>query len=80
MIKKKLKKNSRIEIGWQTPGEKHCESTYTRFCQLIYQPRRNKIDYRRAHLSSDICMNRCTREYALEELNKDPWSKNRFRK
>ena len=73
--KEKAKKELKEEIGWQTPGEKHCESTFTRFCQLIYQPKRNKIDYRRAHLSSDICMKRCTRKDALEELNQDPWSK-----
>ncbi len=73
--KEKAKKQLKEEIGWLTPIEKHCESTYTRFCQLIYQPKRNKIDYRRAHLSSDICMKRCTRKYALKELEKEPWSK-----
>ena len=71
LAKKELKK----KIDWESPVEKHCESTYTRFCQLIYQPMRNKFDYRRAHLSSDICMNRCTRMQALNELAIKPWSK-----
>ena len=27
------------KIGWEIPIDKHCESTFTRFCQLIYQPK-----------------------------------------
>lgn len=58
------------EIGWKPHGQKHSESVYTRFCQLIYQPTRHGFEYRRAHLSSDICMNRLTRKAALEQLDK----------
>jgi len=61
-------------IGWQSYGGKHCESTYTRFCQLIYQPRRHGIDYRRCHLSADICLNLVTRRQALAELARPAWS------
>jgi hypothetical protein len=61
-------------IGWQSYGGKHCESTYTRFCQLIYQPRRHGIDYRRSHLSADICLGLVTREQALDVLARPPWS------
>ena len=73
--KEEAKKLLNKEIGFQSPIQKHCESTYTRFCQLIYQPKRNNIDYRRAHLSSDICMKRSTRSKALKELSSDPWDK-----
>jgi hypothetical protein len=60
-------------IGWQSYGGKHCESTYTRFCQLIYQPRRHGIDYRRSHLSADICLGSVRRESALQELARPAW-------
>lgn len=60
-------------IGWQSYGGKHCESTYTRFCQLIYQPRRHGIDYRRSHLAADICLGLVTREQALAELARPAW-------
>jgi len=61
-------------IGWQSYGGKHCESTYTRFCQLIYQPRRHGIDYRRSHLSADICLGSIHREQALMELRQPAWA------
>lgn len=61
-------------FGWQSYGGKHCESTFTRFCQLIYQPRRHGIDYRRGHLSADICLSRLGREQALDQLATPPWS------
>lgn len=61
-------------IGWLSYGGNHCESTYTRFCQLIYQPRRHGIDYRRSHLAADICLGLVTREQALAELARPAWS------
>lgn len=61
-------------IRWQSYGGKHCESTFTRFCQLIYHPRRHGIDYRRGYLSADICLRRLTREQALEQLRIPPWA------
>ena len=62
------------EIGWQDYGGKHCESTFTRFTQLVYLPIRHKVDYRRGYLSADICLGRVTREKALMELACPPWS------
>ena len=62
------------ELDFETYTGKHCESTYTRFCQLIYQPKRNKIDYRRVHLATDICLKRITREQAINELNIPSWN------
>lgn len=61
-------------IGWQSYGGKHCESTFTRFCQLIYHPRRHGIDYRRGYLSADICLGRLTREQALQQLQRPAWA------
>lgn len=61
-------------IGWQSYGGKHCESTFTRFCQLIYHPRRHGIDYRRGYLSADICLGRLSRDEALEQLRVPAWA------
>jgi N-acetyl sugar amidotransferase len=61
------------QIGWQDYGGKHCESTFTRFTQLIYLPRRHKVDYRRGYLSADICLGKVSRQEALRELGEAPW-------
>lgn len=61
-------------IGWQSYGGKHCESTFTRFCQLIYHPRRDDIDYRRGYLSADVCLGRLTCEQALDQLATPAWA------
>lgn len=63
----------KTEIDWQDYGGKHCESTFTRFAQLIYLPRRHKADYRRGYLSADICLGKITRAQALQELEVAPW-------
>jgi len=61
-------------IGWQSYGGKHCESTFTRFTQLIYLPRRHKVDYRRGYLSADICLPKISRDDALTQLKTPPWA------
>jgi hypothetical protein len=61
-------------IGWQSYGGKHCESTFTRFTQLVYLPRRHGVDYRRGYLSADICLGRLTRQQALDQLRVPPWA------
>jgi len=61
-------------IGWQSYGGKHCESTFTRFTQLVYLPRRHGVDYRRGYLSADICLGRLTRQQALDQLRLPPWA------
>ena len=55
-------------IDWRSHGQKHSESIYTRFCQSIYQPTRHGFEYRRAHLSADICKGRIDRERAIDCL------------
>lgn len=61
-------------IGWRCYGGKHCESTFTRFTQLIYHPRRHGIDYRRGYLSADICVGSATREQAVQQLQTPAWA------
>lgn len=61
-------------IGWESYGGKHCESTFTRFTQLVYLPRRHNADYRRGYLSADICLGRLTRHEALERLQVPAWA------
>ena len=62
------------ELGWQSYGGKHCESSFTRFTQLIYLPRRHKVDYRRGYLSADICLGKISRDEALSQLKLPPWA------
>jgi hypothetical protein len=61
------------EFDWEDYGGKHCESTFTRFTQLIYLPRRHKTDYRRGYLSADVCLNKITRADALRDLEVPAW-------
>lgn len=63
----------KTEIDWEDYGGKHCESTFTRFTQLIYLPRRHSVDYRRGYLSADVCLGKISREQALKELELPPW-------
>jgi N-acetyl sugar amidotransferase len=61
-------------LAWQSYGGKHCESTFTRFTQLIYHPRRHGIDFRRGYLSADICVGSVSREDALAQLERPAWA------
>jgi N-acetyl sugar amidotransferase len=54
-------------------GDKHYESRYTRFIQSYYLFKKFGIDYRRAHLSTDICNERCGRAEALAILTDKPY-------
>ncbi len=71
--KEKAKNHLKRELNWQSYGGKHCECLYTKFCQLIYQPMRHGMDYRRAHLSTDICNSRISRQEAINILKVSPW-------
>ncbi len=71
--KEQARETLKKELNWKNPGVNHSESFFTRFCQQIYQPTRHKMDYRRAHLAQDICLNRISRDEALEELKIHPW-------
>ncbi len=62
------------ELDWRYYGGKHYESKYTGFIQSYYLFNKFGIDYRRATLSSQICTGETTREAALEELKKLPYT------
>ncbi len=72
--KEKAKEILKNEIDWQSYGGKHCECIFTKFCQLIYQPKRHGMDYRRAHLSTDICNSRISRKEAINILKIPAWA------
>lgn len=61
------------KLGWKFYGGKHYESKYTGFIQSYYLYEKHKIDYRRATLSSQICLGDVDRDAALEELKTKPY-------
>ena len=58
--------------GYQSYGEKHCESTFTWWFQNYYLFEKFSIDKRKAHFSSLINSGQMTRETALELLQHSP--------
>jgi N-acetyl sugar amidotransferase len=58
------------KLNWKEYGEKHFESVFTRFFQGYILPVKFGIDKRKAHYSTDICLNRITRE----EAQKNSWT------
>lgn len=67
------RKELEAEHGWKYYGSKHGESRFTRFVQTYYQFVKHGMDYRRATLSSEICLGQTTRDDALEVLKKLPY-------
>jgi N-acetyl sugar amidotransferase len=61
------------KLDWKYYGGKHYESRYTGFIQSFYLINKFGIDYRRATLSSQICVGRINREDALKELEALPY-------
>jgi N-acetyl sugar amidotransferase len=62
------------ELDWKYYGGKHYESKYTSFIQAYYLFEKFGIDYRRATLSSQICIGQVSREDAQKELQSKPYS------
>lgn len=62
------------ELNWKYYGGKHYESKYTGFIQSYYIYEKHSIDYRRATLSSQICLGDVSREDALEQLKAKPYT------
>lgn len=60
------------KYGYAHPGEKHCESVWTKWFQNFYLFEKWGIDKRKAHLSSMIMSGQITRKEALEALEKNP--------
>lgn len=67
-IKSDVKKEIVKELDWRDYGGKHHESIITKFYQSYILPKKFGYDKRRAHMSSLICSNQITREYALKEI------------
>ena len=68
------------ELGWEDYGSKHFESVFTRFYQAYILPRKFNIDKRKAHLSTLICSGQMSREDALKELQKKPYTEEVLKK
>jgi N-acetyl sugar amidotransferase len=62
------------ELDWKFYGGKHYESKYTGFIQSYYLFEKFGIDYRRATLSSQICVGAIDRKEALEQLKGKPYN------
>jgi len=63
----------RHKFDWRPYGGKHYESTYTRFIQSYYLYEKFNIDYRRATLSTQICVGEIDRCRAVEQLRSKPY-------
>jgi N-acetyl sugar amidotransferase len=61
------------ECNWRYYGSKHGESRFTRFIQTYYLVAKHGIDYRRATLSSEICLGQIERTEALALLERAPF-------
>jgi N-acetyl sugar amidotransferase len=61
------------KFDWKYYGGKHYESKYTKFIQSYYLYEKFGIDYRRAGLSSLICIGEIYRETAVEQLKSKPF-------
>lgn len=62
------------QVSFRPYRYKHGESTWTRFFQNYYLPKKFGIDKRKAHLSSLICSNQISRSDALIALKKPLYS------
>src|SRR3990167_4014931 len=65
--REKAKKLLTERFGWKDYGDKHCESSYTKWFQEEYLPRFGIIKDK-AHYSTLICSGQMTRDEALKKL------------
>lgn len=70
----------RENVGFDYYGGKHYESTFTKFVQVYYLPKKFNVDKRKSHLSSLIVSGQMTREEALKELQKPLFDENEMEK
>jgi N-acetyl sugar amidotransferase len=66
--KEKVKQMLINKCGWEDYGGKHYESTWTKFFQVYYLPKKFGYDKRKCHLSALISSGQMTREEALKKL------------
>jgi N-acetyl sugar amidotransferase len=64
------------EYDWRYYGGKHYESRWTQFFQSYYLTTKFSYDKRRAHLASLVLAGEMSRDEALRELAKPPYSDN----
>lgn len=76
--KDEARKDLERNYGWTFYGTKHGESRYTKFIQKYYLVKKHGIDYRRATLSSEICINKISRADALAVLSEPPFIEEEF--
>jgi N-acetyl sugar amidotransferase len=62
--------------GYESYGNKHCESTLTKVLQLYYLPVKFKLDKRKSHYSSMIVSGQMTREEAIAKLSEPLYDEN----
>ena len=76
--KVEAQKNLEDHYDWTFYGSKHGESRYTKFIQRYYLVKKHGIDYRRATLSSEVCLNQISRKDALSRLEIPTYSEGEF--
>ncbi|QDQ25723.1 N-acetyl sugar amidotransferase [Chitinimonas arctica] len=64
----------KAELGWEYYGGKHYESLFTKYYQAHILPKKFGVDKRKVHLSDLIMNGEVTRELALKELEKPPYT------
>ena len=57
-------------FNWERYGDKHHKSVFTKFYQGHILPEKFGVDKRKLHYSDRIRNGECTREYAMEQLQK----------
>lgn len=68
------------EYAWESYGNKHCESIWTKFFQEYFLPVKFGYDKRRPHFTSMILAGEMTREEALEILKKPAYDPENLQK
>ena len=76
--KEEAQKTLEDYYDWEFYGSKHGESRYTRFIQKYYLVKKHGIDYRRATLSSEVCLKKISRDEALLVLEIPAYSEGEF--
>lgn len=71
--KAKVRKVLESEMDWEYYGGHHHESTYTKFFQSYYLPKKFNIDKRKTELTAMILSGHITRDNALKEIQNNPY-------
>lgn len=72
--KQNIQKFLTENLGWQGYENKHYEDRFTRWYEGYYLPHKFGYDKRKCYLSNLILTGEITREQALKELEKQPYS------